>query len=129
MEMFELFDQIGITGETVADRFVILDENPDMFYPDTADVREQIIDYMYNNTGWSKDDMVSEIERYIVMPGQALSYQVGMMHIRDLRSKAESGLGDAFDLAEFHDVVLMNGALPLEILSGVVESWVNGKLN
>ena len=294
MEMFELFDQIGISGEMVADRFIILDEIPDMFYPDTVDVREQIIadyskkiqllyektaplfkrtpkadievrrvpeylqdtapfarynipamdgsrpgiffinlrnieevtrygmmtlsaheavpghhfqlalaqeiegvplirqiypfttytegwalytewlldeigiyendpygnlgrlqaemlravrlvvdtgihikrwtreeaiDYMYNNTGWSKGDVITEIERYIVMPGQALSYQVGMMHIRDLRSKAESELGEAFDLAEFHDVLLMNGALPLEILNGVVESWVNGKLN
>jgi len=91
--------------------------------------REEAIDYMYENTGMPMGDVVSEIERYIVMPGQALAYKVGMMHIQDLRSKAESELGDAFDVAEFHDVVLMNGSLPLEILSDVVESWIGEKRN
>lgn len=87
--------------------------------------RDEAIDYMYENTGMGMTDVTAEIERYIVMPGQALAYKIGMMHIQDLREKAESELGDQFDVAEFHDVILMNGSLPLEILTGVVENWIS----
>lgn len=86
--------------------------------------REEAIDYMYEYTGMPMGDVVSEIERYIVMPGQALAIKVGMMHIQNLRSKAETELGNSFDVAEFHDMILMNGGLPLDVLSGVAESWI-----
>ncbi|MCC5926808.1 MAG: DUF885 domain-containing protein [Bacteroidetes bacterium] len=86
--------------------------------------RDVAIDYMYENTGMPMGEVVSEIERYIVMPGQALAYKVGMLHIQNLRTEAESKLGDSFDVAEFHDMILMNGSLPLEVLTGVAESWI-----
>jgi uncharacterized protein (DUF885 family) len=86
--------------------------------------REEAIDYMYENTGMPIGDVVSEIERYIVMPGQALAYKIGMIHIQNLRKKAEAELGDKFDVAEFHDTILMNGSLPMEIVTGVVDSYI-----
>lgn len=86
--------------------------------------RQEAIDYMYEHTGMPMGDIVSEIERYIVMPGQALAYKIGMMHIQDLRQKAEAELGDQFDIAEFHDMILMNGSLPMEIVSAVVDNYI-----
>jgi uncharacterized protein (DUF885 family) len=91
--------------------------------------REQAIDYMKANTGMAKSDVTAEIERYIVMPGQATSYKVGMMKILEIRAKAKAALGSAFDLAEFHDVVLKNGPLPLAILDRVVADFVKEKLS
>ncbi len=90
--------------------------------------REEAIEYMYKNTGMPRGDIVSEIERYIVAPGQALAYKIGMMHIQELRKQAEEALGSDFDIREFHDVVLMNGGLPLEILTGVVETYIDETL-
>lgn len=75
--------------------------------------REQAIDYMLGNTGIAESDVVSEIERYIVIPGQATAYKVGMLELLRLRDEAQQALGDDFDLREFHDVVLGNGDLPL----------------
>ncbi|NMP30342.1 DUF885 domain-containing protein [Thalassotalea sp. M1531] len=86
--------------------------------------REQAIDYMKANTGMAQSDVVSEIERYIVMPGQATAYKVGMMKILELRERAKSVLGDRFDLRDFHDVVLKNGAVPLDILERLVEQYI-----
>ncbi|MFT5635926.1 MAG: hypothetical protein ACI89T_001381, partial [Cognaticolwellia sp.] len=86
--------------------------------------REQAIDYMKANTGMAQSDVVSEIERYIVMPGQATSYKVGMMKILALREKAQVALGDKFDLRDFHDVVLKNGAVPLDILARFIDQYI-----
>ena len=86
--------------------------------------REKAIDYMKLNTGMAQSDVVAEVERYIVMPGQATSYKVGMMKILQIRQKAKLALGDNFDLREFHDVVLKNGAVPLDILARLVDSYV-----
>jgi uncharacterized protein (DUF885 family) len=86
--------------------------------------REEAIDYMLANTGMAESDVVAEIERYIVMPGQATAYKVGMMKILDLRRKAMDALGDRFDLGEFHDVVLKNGAVPLDILERIVDDYI-----
>ena len=86
--------------------------------------REQAIDYMKLNTGMAQSDVVSEIERYIVMPGQATSYKVGMMKILALRDKAQSALGDKFNLRDFHDVVLKNGPVPLDILELLVDKYI-----
>ncbi|ATD00563.1 DUF885 domain-containing protein [Pseudoalteromonas spongiae] len=89
--------------------------------------REVAIDYMLKNTGMAESDVTSEIERYIVMPGQATAYKVGMMKILEIRENAKQTLGDKFDLAEFHDVVLKNGAVPLDILARIVDDYVKSK--
>ena len=78
--------------------------------------REQAIQYMMENTGMAESDVTAEIERYFVDPGQALAYKVGMLKILQLREKAKAELGEQFDLAQFHNQVLDNGALPLELL-------------
>ena len=79
---------------------------------------------MKSNTGMAQSDVTSEIERYIVMPGQATSYKVGMMKILALREKAKTALGDRFDLRDFHDVVLKNGAVPLDILERFIDRYI-----
>lgn len=89
--------------------------------------REQAIAYMLEHTGMGEKEVTSEIERYIVAPGQACAYKVGMLKIRELRSRAEKELGDKFDVREFHDVVLKNGALPLEILEQQVSDYIAQK--
>jgi uncharacterized protein (DUF885 family) len=86
--------------------------------------REEAIDYMLANTGMAESDVVSEIERYIVLPGQATAYKVGMMKILELREHAMNELGDKFDLRDFHDVVLKNGAVPLDILERIVNDYI-----
>jgi uncharacterized protein (DUF885 family) len=90
--------------------------------------REEAISYMLANTGMAISDVTSEIERYIVMPGQATAYKVGMMKILEVRQKAKDALGDKFVLGEFHDVVLKNGAVPLDILERLVDKWITEKL-
>lgn len=90
--------------------------------------REQAIDYMLANTGMAESDVVAEIERYFVMPGQACSYKVGMMKIVELREYARAEMGDAFDLRDFHNVVLTNGSMPLTLLEEVVKEHVEASL-
>ncbi len=87
--------------------------------------REQAIDYMLEQTGRPRVDVVSEIERYIAMPGQACAYMVGMLEILDMREQARARQGEAFSLPAFHDVVLKNGALPLSLLRSEVERQLN----
>jgi len=87
--------------------------------------REQAIDYMIKNTGMAESDVISEIERYIVMPGQACAYKVGMMKILELRAKAKAALGDNFDIKDFHRVVLSNGAVPLDVLEVLIDNYIN----
>ena len=70
----------------------------------------------------------SEVDRYIAWPAQALTYKIGELKIRQLREYARTQLGSGFDLREFHDVLLRNGQLPLDILTEQVELWVSGKL-
>lgn len=89
--------------------------------------REQAVDYMLANTANSEGDVRSEIDRYIVWPGQATAYKIGMIKIQDLRKKAEEQLGEKFDIREFHDVVLANGSVPLTVLEELVDAWVEGK--
>jgi len=87
--------------------------------------REEAIIYMKSNTGIAQSDVVSEIERYIVMPGQATSYKVGMMKILALREKAKNALGEKFDLGDFHNAVLKNGAVPLAILDRLIDKYIS----
>ncbi|AOS97419.1 hypothetical protein AUP74_01989 [Microbulbifer aggregans] len=86
--------------------------------------REEAIDYLGENTPNPKGDQVKAIERYIVMPGQATAYKIGMLKIVELREKAKEALGDQFDIRAFHDVVLANGAVPLDVLEELVDEWV-----
>ena len=89
--------------------------------------REQAIAYMHEKTGMGEKEVKSEIERYIVAPGQACAYKIGMLKIQELRARAEKELGERFDQREFHDVVLKNGGLPLEILEEQVNSYIQRK--
>ncbi|MFT5138827.1 MAG: hypothetical protein ACI9H8_000514 [Lysobacterales bacterium] len=86
--------------------------------------REEAIDYMAANTGVTESDVVAEIERYFVLPGQALAYKVGMTKILELRDRAQAELGDAFDMRAFHNVVLGSGAVPLNILEELVDQYI-----
>lgn len=86
--------------------------------------REQAIDYMREKTGMADSEVVSEIERYFVMPGQALAYKIGMLEILDLRSRAQATLGARFDIRQFHGVLLGSGSLPLGILERQVDAWI-----
>jgi uncharacterized protein (DUF885 family) len=86
--------------------------------------REEAIEYMHSTTGLTMTDVESEIERYIVWPGQALAYKVGMLKIMELREKSKNALGDKYDIREFHDVVLKNGAVPLTILEELVDQYI-----
>ena len=85
---------------------------------------EEAVQYFLNNTAITEMQARSEIQRYIVMPGQATSYKIGMMKIQQLRKKAEDELGDKFDIRAFHDTVLGGGALPLEILERRIDQWI-----
>lgn len=82
--------------------------------------RKQAIDYMVENTGMPESDITSEVERYIVLPGQACGYKLGMLKILELRSLMQEQLGDKFNLADFHAIVLNNGAMPLQVLEQLV---------
>jgi len=86
--------------------------------------REEAIAYMESNTGMAHGDVVSEIERYFVMPGQALAYKVGMLKLLALREKAKTALGDDFDIRGFHDLILTGGDMPLDILEQRVDHWI-----
>ncbi|MBL4612705.1 MAG: DUF885 domain-containing protein, partial [Emcibacter sp.] len=86
--------------------------------------REQAIDYLATNTPNPKGDVIKAIERYIVMPGQATAYKIGMIKIQTLRAQAEAELGDKFDIRQYHEVILRDGALPLSILEEKVMEWI-----
>lgn len=86
--------------------------------------REEAIQYLMENTPNPEGDAVRAINRYIVMPGQATAYKIGMIKILDLRERAQEALGDRFDIRDFHDVVLKDGAVPLAILEENVEAWI-----
>ncbi len=85
------------------------------------------IKYFSDNSSISKGAIKAEVQRYMVMPGQATSYKIGMLKIQELRKRAEAELGDKFDIKGFHDTVLGGGALPLELLERRVNSWINSQ--
>lgn len=86
--------------------------------------REQGIAYMKANSSMAESDIISEVERYIGWPGQALSYKLGEFKIRELREKAQSELGNKFDIKEFHTQILIDGALPMPILESKIDLWI-----
>jgi uncharacterized protein (DUF885 family) len=87
--------------------------------------REQAIAYMEANAGMAKSDVEAEIERYIVMPGQACAYKIGMLKLLELRTKAQTALGDKFKLTDFHQTILQNGSMPIELLERVVDEFIS----
>jgi uncharacterized protein (DUF885 family) len=89
---------------------------------------DQAVDYLTENTGLPRQMVETEVARYIVWPGQATAYEIGMLKILEVRQKAMDALGDKFDLKEFHNVVLGNGSMPLEVLERVVDDWIEAQL-
>tara|TARA_B100000809_G_scaffold229108_1_gene242532 strand:+ start:3278 stop:5044 length:1767 start_codon:yes stop_codon:yes gene_type:complete len=86
--------------------------------------RQRALDYLSDNTSLSAANVRAEVDRYISWPGQALAYKLGEMKISELRQRAEEELGDAFDIRSFHDVLLGQGSLPLDLLETVVEAYI-----
>jgi uncharacterized protein (DUF885 family) len=86
--------------------------------------REQVIKYMLENSAVSETDAVSEAERYMAIPGQALAYKIGQMKITELRARAEKALGNKFDIKAFHDEVLKDGSVPLDVLEMKIDRWI-----
>lgn len=86
--------------------------------------REEAIAYCLDNEAESEAGIISEIERYMANPGQALSYKIGQLKIRELRAKAEAELGDKFDIRQFHNQVLKTGCVPLALLENKVTNWI-----
>ena len=89
--------------------------------------REEAVKYFLENIPNPEGDVRAEIDRYIVWPGQATAYKIGMLKIIELRDMAQEKLGDRFDIREFHDVILANGSVPLSVLDELVNDWVENK--
>ncbi|MBN2019563.1 MAG: DUF885 domain-containing protein [Sedimentisphaerales bacterium] len=89
--------------------------------------REQAIDYMVANIKMPRQEIEVEVDRYIVWPGQAIAYKMGELKIRELRNLAEKQLGDKFDVRQFHDCILRQGAVPLNVLESNVKTWIKRK--
>ena len=90
--------------------------------------RQRAIDYFLENAAKTPLDVTNEVDRYITNPGQALAYKIGQLKIRELRTRAETQRGAAFDLRAFHAIVLDQGALPLDVLEGRVLAWLDAKV-
>lgn len=89
--------------------------------------RQQMLDYLAENTALSLHEVTTETDRYISWPGQALAYKIGELKIRELRARAEEALGADFDVRHFHDAVLANGSVPLDILEELINAWIEGQ--
>jgi len=90
--------------------------------------RQDVLDYMMANAARPEAQAISEAERFMAIPGQALAYKVGQLKIREIRSKAEAALGDKFNIRDFHTQVLKDGAMPLSMLEAKIDRWVQSKL-
>ncbi|MEP0191192.1 MAG: DUF885 domain-containing protein [Erythrobacter sp.] len=90
--------------------------------------KQQAVDYMLDNTALTAGNVDAEVNRYMTWPGQALAYKVGELKIRELRQRAEDTLGADFDLRDFHDTVLENGAIPLSVLEAHVDRWIKTRV-
>tara|TARA_B100001287_G_scaffold276008_1_gene285397 strand:+ start:721 stop:2535 length:1815 start_codon:yes stop_codon:yes gene_type:complete len=117
----DLYDELGILQSEIF-RAVRLVVDTGIHFKKWT--REEAMDFMKNETGMSDTEVRAEIERYIVWPGQALSYKVGMLKILELREKAKTALGEKFDIRKFHTIVLDNGIPPLFVLEELVGNWI-----
>ncbi|MGA8311772.1 MAG: DUF885 family protein, partial [Terriglobales bacterium] len=91
--------------------------------------REQMLDFFRQHTAMDEQNIVTEVDRYIAWPGQALAYKLGQMKIIELRQRARQRLGSAFDVRKFHDAVLDEGPLPLDVLEKRMEQWIAAQKN
>ena len=116
-----LYDELGVLQSEMfrANRLVV---DTGMHFKRWT--REEAMAYMKKTTGMSDTEVRVEIERYIVWPGQATSYKMGMLKILELRKKAKDALGEKFDIREFHTVVLDQGIVPLFILEDIIDEWI-----
>ena len=118
-----LYDELGVLQSEMfrANRLVV---DTGLHYKKWT--REKAMEYMKKTTGMSDTEVRVEIERYIVWPGQATSYKMGMLKILELREKAKKALGEKFDIKKFHTVVLDQGIVPLFILEEIIDEWISG---
>ena len=86
--------------------------------------RERAIAYLEDNAALTKEFAIAEVDRYIVIPGQATSYKIGELKIKALRARARAELGDKFDLRRFHNAVIDDGAVPLDVLDQQITDWI-----
>ena len=116
-----LYDELGVLQSEMfrANRLVV---DTGLHYKKWS--REKAMDYMKKTTGMSDTEVRVEIERYIVWPGQATSYKMGMIKILELRQRAKDALGEGFDIRKFHTVVLDQGIVPLFILEDIIDEWI-----
>ena len=91
--------------------------------------RDQAVNYMSSNTALSLHEVNTEIDRYISWPGQALSYKIGELKIRELRNKAENKLDQKFDIRDFHEIILEYGTVTLSILENRINNYILKKIN
>jgi len=89
--------------------------------------RERAIAYMQDNSDMAESDVMAEVERYIVIPGQALAYKMEQRTIKELRTEATEVLGDDFDIKAFHRLVLTGGTVPMDVLRQQVRAWVSSQ--
>jgi len=89
--------------------------------------REQVIRYMLDNSSLAESDVISEAERYIANPGQALAYKVGQINLTRMRAEAEKALGDKFDVKAWHAQILTDGALPMGVLDAKNKRWIEAQ--
>ena len=121
-----LYDELGVLQSEMfrANRLVV-----DTGIHHKKWTRERAMDYMKKTTGMSDTEVRVEIERYIVWPGQATSYKIGMLKILELREKAKNQLGEKFDLRDFHAIVLDHGIVPLFVLEDLIDEWIEESKN
>ena len=90
--------------------------------------RQQAIDFFKDNAAKTEHDIVNEIDRYILWPGQALAYKIGQLKILEIRQQAESRLGNRFDVRKFHTELLADGSMPLSMMERKIDRWAEGQL-
>jgi uncharacterized protein (DUF885 family) len=91
--------------------------------------RERAIEFMREYSVKTEHNIVVEVDRYIGWPGQALAYKIGELKIKELRQRASEWLGEAFDIRAFHDLILGQGAVPLDVLEKMVDTWIDERIS
>lgn len=122
---FELYDSYDRYGQLIAELWRSIRLVVDTGLHAKGWSREDVLNYMYANAPVKEARAVSEAERFMALPGQALAYKIGMIKITELRQRAEQQLGDNFDVRDFHREVLRHGSLPLSILEREIDRWLN----